>query len=75
MAKDGNYWQDKYWPRLLRRRLNRRRLMQLTGVGVVGAITAAYLGCEDGGPTKTPTPGATVTAPTPSPVTAVTPTL
>jgi peptide/nickel transport system substrate-binding protein len=60
MPEDTNYWNQKYWPRVLRRRLSRRRLIQLSAIGAVGAATAAAIGCGDGGPA----PGATATAPT-----------
>ena len=41
MSQDPNYWTDKYWPRALSRRLGRRRLIQLSGMGVVGGLAAA----------------------------------
>lgn len=78
MDRDSNYWNDKYWPRFMRRRLSRRRLMKLSALGAVGAVTAAYLGCGDDGegPAATATPagtpaGATATATPPPGVSAV----
>ena len=72
MSQDSNYWKDKYWPRrLLSRRLSRRRLMQLGVLGTAGAITAAYLGCEDEKEVTpapaTAAPGAPTAAPAPPP--------
>lgn len=45
---DSNYWNDKYWPRVMARRLSRRRLIQIGGMGAAGAMAAAYLGCGGG---------------------------
>ncbi len=75
MAKDPNYWNDKYWPRVLGRRLSRRRIIQLSAMGTLGAMAAAYLGCGGGKekPAPAATPGVTPTAgatPQPSPAAA-----
>ena len=69
--EDPNYWNDK----ILRRRLSRRRVIQLSALGTLGAITAAAVGCggeEKASPTAGPaspaatgTPKSTATAGTP----------
>lgn len=73
---DGNYWNDRYWPRVLKQRFSRRRLIQLGGLGAAGTMAAAYFGCgsdeETSSPTVatgetpeavvTPKPGGTITA-------------
>jgi len=68
-----NYWNDRYWPRIMKQRLSRRRLIQIGALGTAGAVSAAYLGCgtdegEGGktttGPTaagETPVPGGSFT--------------
>ncbi len=56
MANAGNYWERVYWPRLLHQRLSRRRLLQLGGVGLAGALAATYMGCEEEKPAETPAP-------------------
>jgi hypothetical protein len=47
-VNDSNYWNDKCWPRVMTRRLSRRRLIQIGGMGAAGAMAAAYLGCGGG---------------------------
>jgi peptide/nickel transport system substrate-binding protein len=73
---DRNYWEDVYWPRVMKRRLSRRRLIQIGALGTAGAVSAVYLGCSSGGnktsgtsqagatlaPAGTPKMGGTVTA-------------
>lgn len=66
MAEDPNYWTDKYRPGAFSRRLSRRRLIQLSGVGAAGALAAAYLGCgDDDGTTGDGSPGAVTETPPP----------
>jgi len=59
---DSNYWSDRYWPRMMKQRLSRRRLIQLSALGAAGAAGAAYLGCggEDKKDGSTPSAGKTV---------------
>jgi len=62
---DGNYWNQKYWPRVMRQRLSRRRLIQIGTLGTAGVVSAAYLGCggdEKNGGGKTPIAGETPVA-------------
>jgi len=47
-----------YWQRLFQRRLSRRRLMKLAGMGAATLAVGSYIGCE-GGEEATPTPGVT----------------
>ena len=65
--KDPNYWNDKYWP-ILRRRLSRRRVIQLSALGTLGAVTAVAVGCgnEEEKASPTPGPGSPTPAATPA---------
>lgn len=67
MSEDPNYWNDVHWPRTLKRRLSRRRIMQLGALGLVGSIGATYLGCgdddEEGKETSTPAAGSPTGSP------------
>jgi len=67
MAPDSNYWK-RFW----RRRVNRRRLIQVTALGGAGIAVAGVVGCGDDdepSATGTPTGAATATAtPEPQPV-------
>ena len=65
-------WESDYWKKFWRRRLSRRRVLQMTALGGAGLAVAGVIGCEDeeaapaATPTATPPPGATA-APTPTP--------
>lgn len=46
---EGNYWKGTYRHRIITRRLSRRRLLQVAGLGAAGALSASYLACGDDG--------------------------
>ncbi len=57
MDKD-NYWRGGLWQRAMKRRLSRRRVMQVSGLTMAGALAAAHAGCgggEDEGQGTAPT--------------------
>jgi len=44
--EERNYWDEKFWPRVVERRLSRRRLIHLSALGALGGLAAAYVGCS-----------------------------
>ncbi len=59
---DKGYWENVYWPRVMKQRLSRRRLIQIGALGTAGAVSAVYLGCSGGSKTNGGTPAAGKTA-------------
>jgi ABC-type transport system substrate-binding protein len=62
---EKNYWNDRYWPRVMTRRLSRRRLIQIGTLSAASIAGAGYLGC--GGGEETVSPGGATTAPAGTP--------